>query len=110
MIQISLRMFHTLYLVLCKINNEFARLVLTHDHLEIECGNFYEAANLPQSHRTQLQKIVEFAKKMLNSHLLLSGPQPSDTLPVEFDDPEGYVTLVEHDDLVLISTIVNHVT
>ena len=30
-------------------------------------------------------------------------------LPVQFDDPEAEVPLVEHDDLVLVSAVIHHV-
>jgi hypothetical protein len=42
-------------------------------------------------------------------YLLLSCPQPSDAFAVKLDDPEGDVTLVEHDDLVLVGPVVDDV-
>ena len=42
-----------------------------------------------------------------NQFLLLSSPETSDAFSIEFDDSEGNVALVEHDNLVFISTIIN---
>ena len=53
-------------LVSCIINNEFERLVLTHDH------QIY--ANLPQCHRTQKLKIVEFAPVVVRPTALWHTP------------------------------------
>ena len=43
------------------------------------------------------------------SYLLLSSPKSSDAFSVQLDDPERDVPLVEHDDLVLVRTIVDDV-
>ena len=40
--------------------------------------------------------------------LLLSCPQPPHTLPVQFDNSEAEVALVQHDDLILVRPIVHH--
>ena len=42
-----------------------------------------------------------------NQLLLLSSPEASYAFPIEFDDPKRDVAFVEHNNLVLISTIVN---
>ena len=41
--------------------------------------------------------------------MLLPGPEAANTLAVELDDPEADVPLVEHDDLVLVGTLFDHV-
>ena len=41
--------------------------------------------------------------------LLLAGPQSADALAVQFDDAEAEIALVEHDDLVLVRRVVDHV-
>lgn len=47
--------------------------------------------------------------KFVRLYLLLSCPQASDTLPVELDEPEGDMPLVEHDDLVVVSAVIDDV-
>ena len=47
--------------------------------------------------------------KTILSYLLLSSPKSSDAFSVQLDDPERDVPLVEHDDLVLVRTIVDDV-
>ena len=44
---------------------------------------------------------------LLFSDLILSGSP--DTLPVELDNPEGDVAFVEHDDFVVVATVVHNV-
>ena len=42
-----------------------------------------------------------------NQFLLLSRPKTSDTFTIEFNDSEGDKAFVEHDNLVLVRTIIN---
>ena len=47
-----------------------------------------------------------------DSSLLFSGwflSDPPDALPIELDDPEGDVAFVEHDDFVVVATVVHNV-